>query len=122
MRTITRGLAVGALTLLAAGTAGATTLYTAPANVQFAGQIMGCRITNVSTTPRTVKMELRDYAGAVVHSSETVVSPFATDGTGDSTTGSYCKFVVLDGSSTNVHAAAVYMTSAGLVTTVVPAQ
>ena len=30
--------------------------------------------------------------------------------------------VVLDGSSTNVHAAAVYMTTTGVVTTVVPAQ
>jgi hypothetical protein len=123
MKRFIRGMAIGGLTLLAAGSAGAaTTLYTPPANAAFAGEIIGCRVTNVSTTPRTVEIELRDYAGALVTSTTVMVPARATDGTGDMVVGSYCKFTVLNGTSTNVRGAAVYMTNAGVVTTVVPAQ
>jgi hypothetical protein len=123
MKTVTRTTAIAALSLLAAGNAGAaTTLYTAPASPQYTNQILSCRVTNVSATPRHVEVQVRNYAGVKVSSVTVVVPPGATDGGSDGTAGSYCKFVVLDGSAKHVHASANYMKTDGAVTTVVPAQ
>jgi hypothetical protein len=55
--------------LLAQGTASAAILYSAPARAGFSDSYLECLVQNVSSSPRTVSIELLDFSGAVVATS-----------------------------------------------------
>ena len=120
MKLINRAAAMAALSALLSGAAQAVTLYTAPASSGFASGLLGCRVTNLRSTPLSVVVEARSYAGTLAQSVPIALSPGHTDGL-DISGAAYCDFVV-SGSRSTVRASATYFTNTGVLTTAVPAK
>jgi hypothetical protein len=102
------GLAIG---VALGGTAEAKTLYTAPANADFAGEDLTCLLQNVGTTVQLATIELKNYAGTTIavygpHPWQPGAILTVTSTPGDGAT--YCRFEVM-GSGKSIRAHAVYV-------------